>query len=41
LTCVGTGIIEVGLYDARTMERVLTSEGSDHLLLPSEIVIKP
>ena len=41
LTCVGTGIIEVGLYDARTMERVLTSEGSDHLLLPSEIIIKP
>ena len=41
LTYVGRGIIEVGLYDAATMERVLASEGSDHLLLPSEIVVKP
>lgn len=41
LIYVGKGTIEVGLYDAMTMERVLTSEGSDHLLLPSEIVIKP
>ena len=41
LTYVGKGIIEVGLYDAMTMERVLTGEESDHLILPSEIVVKP
>lgn len=41
LTYAGKGIIEVGLYDAMTMERVLTSKGSDHLILPSEIAIKP
>jgi hypothetical protein len=40
LNYVGRGIIEVGFYDLRTMERVKTEEGDDHLILPSEVVVR-
>jgi hypothetical protein len=40
LNYVGRGIIEVGLYDLRTMERVKTEEGDDRVILPSEVVVR-
>jgi hypothetical protein len=36
----GTGQIEIGLYDQATGERVPLSDGSDHLLLPTQVVVR-
>ncbi|MBL7184262.1 MAG: glycosyltransferase family 39 protein [Anaerolineae bacterium] len=36
----GRALIEVGLYESLTVERVLTEEGSDHLILPSLVEIR-
>ena len=36
----GQALIEVGLYDSHTVERVPTDKGSDHLILPGEIIVK-
>lgn len=36
----GKALIGVGLYESLTIERVPTDEGRDHLILPSEIVVK-
>ncbi|MFH1927766.1 MAG: hypothetical protein ABIK79_06295, partial [Chloroflexota bacterium] len=38
-----TGVtrVEVGIYDPATLERVVTSSGADHVLLPSEVVVRP
>ncbi len=36
----GRALIEVGLYESFTIERVPTEKGSDHLILPSEVVVK-
>ena len=35
----GQALIEVGLYDSHTVERVPTVEGSDHLILSSEVMV--
>ena len=35
----GTGQIEIGLYDQATGDRVPLSDGSDHLLLPTQVII--
>ena len=37
----GRALIEVGLYESFTIERVLTEDGRDHIVLPTEVVIKP
>jgi len=37
----GRTLIEVGLYKSLTMERVLTEDGRDHIILPTEIVVRP
>jgi hypothetical protein len=36
----GKALLEVGLYESFTIERILTEEGSDHLILPSEVTVK-
>ena len=36
----GRALIEVGLYESFTIERVPTEKGSDHLILPSEVVVE-
>lgn len=36
----GMGQIEVGLYDQATGKRVPLPDGSDHLLLPTQVIIK-
>jgi len=36
----GKALIEVGLYESSTIERVLTEDGNDHVILPSEVMIK-
>jgi len=38
-----TGVtrVEVGIYDPDTFERVVTSSASDHVLLSSEVVVRP
>jgi len=36
----GKALVEVGMYDSFTIERVPTEEGSDHLILPSEVAVK-
>lgn len=39
---VGPAQIEVGLYDPATLDRVLTADGADHLILPSSLdVVQP
>ncbi|MCK4451161.1 MAG: hypothetical protein KAX26_11265, partial [Anaerolineae bacterium] len=35
----GKALIEVGLYESHTIERVLTEAGDDHLILPSEVTV--
>ena len=35
----GKASIEVGLYNPYTMERVLTQDGEDHLILPTQILV--
>lgn len=37
----GRALIEVGLYESLTIERVLTEDGLDHIILPTEVVVKP
>ena len=38
-----TGVtrVEVGIYDPDTLERVVTSSGADHVMLSSEVVVRP
>lgn len=36
----GRALIEVGLYESLTIERVLTEDGRDHLILPSEVAVE-
>jgi mannosyltransferase len=36
----GTAVIEVGLYDPLTGERIMLPDGSDHILLPVELRIE-
>jgi hypothetical protein len=36
----GTGQVEIGLYDQATGERLLLADGSDHLVLPVEIIVQ-
>jgi hypothetical protein len=36
---LGKALIEVGLYESLAIERVPTEEGSDHLILPSEVMV--
>jgi hypothetical protein len=36
----GKALLEVGLYESLTVERILTEEGSDHLILPGEVTVK-
>jgi len=33
--------VEVGMYDPATLERVVTPSGADHVLLSSEVVVRP
>ena len=37
----GRAFIEVGLYESLSVERVLTEDGRDHIILPTEIVVRP
>ena len=37
----GKTFIELGLYESLTIERVLTEDGYDHIILPTEVVVKP
>jgi hypothetical protein len=36
----GKALIEVGLYESLTIERVATEDGRDHLILLSEVLVK-
>ena len=38
-----TGVtrVEVGIYDPETLERVVTPSGADHVMLSSEVVVRP
>jgi hypothetical protein len=35
----GKALVEVGLYESLTVERVSTETGGDHLILPSQVVV--
>jgi 4-amino-4-deoxy-L-arabinose transferase-like glycosyltransferase len=35
----GKASIEIGLYNPYTMERVLTQDGEDHLILPTQVLV--
>jgi hypothetical protein len=37
----GKALIEVGLYESFTIERVPTDDGSDHIILPTEVLVRP
>jgi hypothetical protein len=41
LTYEGKARIEVGLYESLTIERVVTEDGRDHIILPTEIMVRP
>jgi hypothetical protein len=36
----GRAFIGVGLYESRTIERVLTEDGRDHIILPTELMVR-
>jgi hypothetical protein len=36
----GRAFIGVGLYNSRTIERVLTEDGRDHIILPTELMVR-
>jgi hypothetical protein len=38
---VGQATVEVGLYQSQTIARVMTEDGGDHVILPTEIRVKP
>jgi uncharacterized membrane protein len=37
----GKALIEVGLYESHTIERVPTEDGGDHIIFPTELLVKP
>jgi 4-amino-4-deoxy-L-arabinose transferase-like glycosyltransferase len=41
LSFAGEGVVEVGLYDPATMQRLLTATGEDRVVLPVRVVVKP
>ncbi|MFQ5594467.1 MAG: glycosyltransferase family 39 protein, partial [Anaerolineae bacterium] len=37
----GDAKVEIGLYDSITIQRISTEDGRDHIILPSQIAVKP
>jgi mannosyltransferase len=40
-TYQGTALIEVGLYESHTIERVPTEDDRDHIIFPTKLLVKP